>query len=188
MIETKWYVGLTTRAGRVLDFPDVARRVQEILRSLDVHDFTLTRSIGSWNGQFEECVVVQNLRGDPLDGFGVGMLGYNAATAFAIAFDQEAVLYALSGLKAEFICNPTAPVQDGAPAPPLYEGHGEGTGGLQKHSIGEDYPYTIEGVQAGPDAPTKWRVLCTRTNWRGETHDTYQQAHVELVKLKSQGG
>lgn len=59
-----------------------------------------------------------------------------------------------------------------------YSGH-HGTGGLQAHSIGPEYPHVIFGV--GGEGPTKWAFI------NGFTHeedprrfDTYQQAYDAL--------
>lgn len=59
-----------------------------------------------------------------------------------------------------------------------YTGHGANTGGLQAHSIGESYPYTVVGI----DDPSRW----DGTRWRvvnlvtGKTTD-YDFLRVELA-------
>ncbi len=65
-----------------------------------------------------------------------------------------------------------------------YTGHGAGTGGLQQHSVGAEYPYTIMGRQAHADAPTQWCVFDTRTGKEGELRRTYREAMLDLWSLK----
>lgn len=64
-----------------------------------------------------------------------------------------------------------------------YTGHAS-KGGLQRHSIGAEYPYLIEGFQIGADAPVRWRVLDSRTGLRGKPHATYKGAEIALHSLK----
>lgn len=65
-----------------------------------------------------------------------------------------------------------------------YTGHGANTGGLQGHSVGSDYPYTIIGVADRLDAPTQWQVMDTRTGNRGTPRRTYREADIDLASLK----
>lgn len=65
-----------------------------------------------------------------------------------------------------------------------YTGHGTHTGGLQAHSVGEEYPYTIVGTQAHADAPTQWYVFDTRTGSRGTLRNSYTEAKIDLWGLK----
>lgn len=64
-----------------------------------------------------------------------------------------------------------------------YTGHA-GTSGLQQHSIGPEYPYTIVGTQAHADAPTQWYVMDTRTGKGGEKRRSYREAEIDLYSLK----
>lgn len=64
-----------------------------------------------------------------------------------------------------------------------YLGHA-GDGGLQRHSIGAEYPYTIIGVHDRIDAPVEWQVLDTRTGNRGHRRPTYNLAAQDLWALK----
>lgn len=65
-----------------------------------------------------------------------------------------------------------------------YTGHGANTGGLQRHSIGDEYPYMIGGSMAHADAPTEWFVLDTRTGNRSDPCKTYREAEIKLYGLK----
>lgn len=64
-----------------------------------------------------------------------------------------------------------------------YLGHAN-SGGLQKHSIGAEYPYTIVGTQQNACAPTKWFVTDTRTSKCGELRHSYKEAAADLWSLK----
>lgn len=64
-----------------------------------------------------------------------------------------------------------------------YLGHA-GSGGLQRHSIGAEYPYTIIGVCDSLDAPVEWQVLDTRTGNLGHRRLTYNLAAQDLWALK----
>lgn len=64
-----------------------------------------------------------------------------------------------------------------------YLGHA-GSGGLQRHSIGDQYPYTIVGTQHNAWAPTKWYVLHLCTNQRGILRHTYKEAEIDLYSLR----
>lgn len=65
-----------------------------------------------------------------------------------------------------------------------YTGHGANTGGLQGHSVGEDYPYMIIGVQGRAEAPTEWQVMDSRTSARSARYPTYQRAVIEMTSLR----
>lgn len=65
-----------------------------------------------------------------------------------------------------------------------YTGHGDNTGGLQRHSIGTEYPYLIMGVQDRLEAPTEWVIMDTRTSNRSQRFPTYQRAVIELSSLR----
>lgn len=65
-----------------------------------------------------------------------------------------------------------------------YLGHGAGTGGLQAHSVGAEYPYTIVGTQAHSEAPTGWYCMDTRTGKRGTPRRSYKEAEIDLWSLK----
>lgn len=65
-----------------------------------------------------------------------------------------------------------------------YTGHGVGTGGLQMHSIGAEYPYCIMGSMRHADAPTDWKVMDTRTGNTGVPRRTYKEAEIDLWSLK----
>lgn len=59
-----------------------------------------------------------------------------------------------------------------------YTGHGQNTGGLQGHSIGDEYPYMVAGVIDG------FAVLDTRTGTMGAHRHTYREAEIDLHSLK----
>lgn len=65
-----------------------------------------------------------------------------------------------------------------------YLGHGVGTGGLQRHSIGDEYPYTVMGVQSHANAPVRWKVLDTRTGNVSREFATHKEASIEIASLK----
>lgn len=65
-----------------------------------------------------------------------------------------------------------------------YTGHGAKTGGLQGHSIGDEYPYLIIGVADRWEAPTEYSVMDTRTGNRSPRYPTYMRAYIELTSLK----
>lgn len=65
-----------------------------------------------------------------------------------------------------------------------YTGHGANTGGLQGHSMGDEYPYLIIGVADRWEAPTEYSVMDTRTGNRSPRYPTYQRAYIELTSLK----
>ena len=65
-----------------------------------------------------------------------------------------------------------------------YTGHGAKTGGLQGHSVGSDYPYMIVGVQDRYEAPTRYRVMDTRTSKMSDSFPTQQRAIIEMASLR----
>mgnify|MGYP007124203539 CR=1 FL=1 len=65
-----------------------------------------------------------------------------------------------------------------------YLGHGANTGGLQRHSVGAEYPYTVAGTMQHGDAQTQWYVQDLRTGNRGVLRATYKQAEIDLWALK----
>ncbi len=65
-----------------------------------------------------------------------------------------------------------------------YTGHGAATGGLQGHSMGDEYPYLIIGVADRWEAPTEYSVMDTRTGNRSPRYPTYMRAYIELTSLK----
>lgn len=65
-----------------------------------------------------------------------------------------------------------------------YLGHGAGTGGLQAHSIGWEYPYTVIGVQRGPEGALRWAVMDTRSGQIGADKATQRECTIEIASLK----
>lgn len=63
-----------------------------------------------------------------------------------------------------------------------YTGHGANTGGLQCHSVGSMYPFTIEAF--GNLRPTKWRWRNLVTGQRGTPQPTHNLAVIELTSLR----
>lgn len=65
-----------------------------------------------------------------------------------------------------------------------YLGHGAGTGGLQRHSIGDEYPYTVVAVMHHADAPVRWLAMDTRTGNVSREFATHKEASIEIASLK----
>jgi hypothetical protein len=65
-----------------------------------------------------------------------------------------------------------------------YTGHGAATGGLQGHSVGSDYPYMIVGVQDRAEAPTRYRVMDTRTSKMSDAFPNQLRAIIEMTTLR----
>lgn len=65
-----------------------------------------------------------------------------------------------------------------------YTGHGVNTGGLQAHSVGPEYPYTIIGVQRGAEGALRWAVMDTRNAQISVDKATYKECEIELYSLK----
>jgi expansin (peptidoglycan-binding protein) len=59
-----------------------------------------------------------------------------------------------------------------------------GTGGLQKHSIGSDYPFTTAGTMKHADAPVEWRVMGCRTGNLSQHFRTYKEAQMHIASLR----
>lgn len=57
-------------------------------------------------------------------------------------------------------------------------------GGIQNHSLGEDYPLTIVGTQAHADAPTEWYVMNCVTGKKGFTRRTYVECQLDITQIK----
>jgi hypothetical protein len=66
-----------------------------------------------------------------------------------------------------------------------YTGHGAKTGGLQGHSVGDEYPYIIIGVADRWEAPTEYQVMDSRTGNRSVRYPTYMRAYIELTSLRT---
>lgn len=69
-------------------------------------------------------------------------------------------------------------------SPVQYLGHGKGTGGLQAHSIGWEYPYTVIGVQRGQEGALRWAVMDTRNGQIGADKATQRECTIEIASLK----
>lgn len=63
-----------------------------------------------------------------------------------------------------------------------YTGHGARTGGLQGHSVGDLYPYTLM-AQGRPESLT-WFVMDTRTGNLSRGFRTASEAQAQAVSLK----
>ena len=59
-----------------------------------------------------------------------------------------------------------------------YTGHGANTGGLQGHSIGVNYPYTVIGVGS------HWAAMDLRTGRTGNKQRSYKEAELDITSLK----
>lgn len=59
-----------------------------------------------------------------------------------------------------------------------------GTGGLQKHSIGADYPFTLVATQSNGYARLQWVVMdCSTGNISRKFH-TSMEARIHLTSLR----
>jgi len=65
-----------------------------------------------------------------------------------------------------------------------YMGHGARTGGLQAHSMGDEYPYIIHGITTGPTAPTEYQVMDSRTGNTSQRFPTYMSAYIHYTSLR----
>ena len=63
-----------------------------------------------------------------------------------------------------------------------YTGHGAATGGLQGHSVGSDYPYTVIGISKG--AGLMWAAFDTRSGAEGYLRRTYAEAAMDIASAK----
>lgn len=66
-----------------------------------------------------------------------------------------------------------------------YTGHGANTGGLQMHSVGDEYPYIIHGVADSWEQPTQYQVMDSRTGNRSQRFPTYMAAYIHCISLKT---
>ena len=62
-----------------------------------------------------------------------------------------------------------------------YTGHGSNTGGLQRHSIGALYPYTV--IAKGLPNSLVWHAMDLRTGNEGKGHRTYKEAEIDVATL-----
>lgn len=62
-----------------------------------------------------------------------------------------------------------------------YTGHGAKTGGLQGHSVGSMYPFTIEAI--GNLNPVRWRWRNLNTGQVGKPQPTHNLAVIDLTSL-----
>ncbi len=65
-----------------------------------------------------------------------------------------------------------------------YMGHGARSGGLQAHSMGDEYPYIIHGITTGPHAPTEYQVMDSRTGNTSQRFPTYMSAYIHYTSLR----
>lgn len=68
------------------------------------------------------------------------------------------------------------------PRPVKYEGHGR-EAGLQQHSVGDLYPFTVVGTSRGL-SPTLWRWQNLKTGQTGNWKRTQQEALIELCSIR----
>jgi hypothetical protein len=59
-----------------------------------------------------------------------------------------------------------------------------GTGGLQKHSIGADYPYIMVATQRHGAGPLQWMVMDGATGNLSQRFSTSQAARIHLTSLR----
>lgn len=97
---------------------------------------------------------------------------------------------ALATLQREQLCleqqvmNMQKPQLQSKGATVQYLGHGKNTGGLQAHSVGWEYPYTVIGVQRGPEGALRWAVMDTRNGQIGADKATQRECTIEIASLK----
>ena len=124
-------------------------------------------------GLYQDCIAVYNATAMSGELIGPNASAWGAFNPdFFIRFDEAAgpaVVYA-----------PKAAAKAVA-----YTGHGAATGGLQGHSVGNDYPYMIVGVQDRAEAPTRYRVMDTRTSKMSDSYPTQQRAIIEMASLRT---
>lgn len=58
-----------------------------------------------------------------------------------------------------------------------------GTGGLQKHSIGADYPYVMVAHQHHGHAPLTWSIMDARTGNHSPKFRTSHEARMHLTSI-----
>ena len=59
-----------------------------------------------------------------------------------------------------------------------YTGHGP-SGGIQRHSMGDMFPYTVAGTGNG-----MWCAMDLRTGKEGHLRRTYKEAEIDVHSLK----
>ena len=59
-----------------------------------------------------------------------------------------------------------------------------GTGGLQKHSIGADYPFIMVAHQQHGYAPLEWSIMDGRTGNHSQKFRTSLEARIHLTSLR----
>ena len=59
-----------------------------------------------------------------------------------------------------------------------YQAHGARTGGLQGHSVSEQYPYTV--IMVG----SRWHAFDCRSGSTGRPQMTYQLAQMDVVTAR----
>jgi hypothetical protein len=59
-----------------------------------------------------------------------------------------------------------------------------GTGGLQKHSIGSDYPFVMVAHQRHGYAPLEWSIMDSRTGNHSQKFRTSQAARIHLTSIQ----
>lgn len=64
-----------------------------------------------------------------------------------------------------------------------YKGHGRNTGGLQSHSIGEEYPCMVAGTE-GAGRKTLWYGYNLITGERGELREEYGDAEADCYRMR----
>lgn len=67
-----------------------------------------------------------------------------------------------------------------------YTGHGANTGGLQQHSLGDLYPYTIiaKGDCSRGKAALSWHALDCRSGSEGPARRSYREAELDVHSAK----
>lgn len=63
-----------------------------------------------------------------------------------------------------------------------YTGHNS-VGGLQKHSTGDDYPWTV--IAVGDLQPVEWQAYNCNTGRRGERRSVISQAQSDVIGYRS---
>lgn len=64
-----------------------------------------------------------------------------------------------------------------------YTGHGS-SGGIQGHSKGPMYPYTVIAKGNPHEAPVRFCAYDLRTGNEGEQRGTYKEAEIDVYSLK----
>lgn len=63
-----------------------------------------------------------------------------------------------------------------------YTGHGAKTGGLQRHSVGDMYPFTV--IAKGVPGRIKWHAMDLRTGNEGHPRPTYKEAELDVYSVR----